>query len=109
QQSFSILPRNLSVIQGQSAELKCSVSNRRGSIQWTKDGFALGYDRDIPGFRRYSIIGNNERDFNLLITNTMIIDDAEYQCQVGPAQSNPPISHGAYLTILGKFFLPFVL
>ncbi|KAK6173113.1 hypothetical protein SNE40_016632 [Patella caerulea] len=100
QQQFSVFPSNISVIQGQTAELKCAVTNRRGSIQWTKDGFALGYDRDIPGFRRYSVIGNTEREFNLMIINTMVSDDGEFQCQVGPAANNPPISAGAYLTIL---------
>ena len=29
--------------------LPCSVANKRGILQWTKDGFGLGIQRDLPG------------------------------------------------------------
>lgn len=41
-QSFVVAPSNQSVIQGQTAILKCQVANKKGALQWTKDGFALG-------------------------------------------------------------------
>jgi len=42
QQSFIDAPRNTTVVQGQTVILRCSVANRKGRVQWTKDGFALG-------------------------------------------------------------------
>ncbi|XP_067679249.1 nephrin-like isoform X2 [Haliotis asinina] len=99
-QRFSEVPKNTSVIQGQSALLRCVVRDKQGSIQWTKDGFALGFDRSIPGFSRYSVVGSSQEEFNLNIVNTQLDDDAEYRCQVLPAQNNPPIQAFAHLTVL---------
>jgi len=42
QQSFVDAPVNTTVVQGETAILQCSVANRKGAVQWTKDGFALG-------------------------------------------------------------------
>jgi len=41
-QSFVVRPSDLSVIQGQTAVLRCRVAHMKGQLQWTKDGFALG-------------------------------------------------------------------
>lgn len=42
-----------------------------------------GYDRNVPGFPRYSIFGD-EKDgvHNLRIENARLEDDGEFQCQV---------------------------
>lgn len=42
QQSFIDAPSNTTVVQGQTVILRCSVANRKGAVQWTKDGVALG-------------------------------------------------------------------
>ena len=42
QQSFIDVPTNTTAVQGQTVILPCSVANRKGAVQWTKDGFALG-------------------------------------------------------------------
>ena len=42
QQSFVDAPVNTTVVQGQTVILRCSVANRKGAVQWTKDGIALG-------------------------------------------------------------------
>jgi len=42
QQSFVDAPVNTTVVQGETAILQCSVANRKGAVQWTKGGFALG-------------------------------------------------------------------
>ena len=66
-----------------------------------------GYDRSIPGFPRYSIIGSNSQEYNLQIINVNLDDDAIFQCQVGPAVGNPPLLAEAHLQVLGEyFFLP---
>lgn len=37
------------VLLGQEARLPCSLGAYRGLVQWTKDGLALGGERDLPG------------------------------------------------------------
>ncbi|KAL8598029.1 hypothetical protein ACOMHN_062627 [Nucella lapillus] len=99
-QRFLERPQNTSVIQGQTVVLKCVVEGRVGRIQWVKDGFALGYDRNIPGYPTYSIIDSDSREFNLMIVNTQLADDAEFQCQVTPAPNNRRLTASAYLNVL---------
>ena len=41
-QQFSIIPQDTSVIQGQTAIMKCAVQDKAGRIQWAKDGLMLG-------------------------------------------------------------------
>jgi len=66
----------------------------------------IGYERDLPGFPRYSVSGR-DRDgvFNLRIGNASVDDDATYECQVGPAPGNRPIRASANLTVLRESFL----
>ncbi|KAL8624534.1 hypothetical protein ACOMHN_005836 [Nucella lapillus] len=100
-QRFVERPQNTSVVQGQTVVLKCVVADRAGSVQWVKDGFALGYDRAIPGYPTFSMLGSEPREFNLMIANTQLNDDAEYQCQVTPGgPTHPRLTASAYLTVL---------
>jgi hypothetical protein len=48
------------------------------------------------GDRNYGI-------FNLRIQNASIEDDAEFQCQVGPAKNIQPIRASANLTVICKY------
>ena len=87
--------------------LPCSVANKRGILQWTKDGFGLGIQRDlpgecgggddddddgggddddsVPGYPRYKMVGEEEAgDFSLEISRLDTEDDAVFQCQVRP-------------------------
>ena len=63
-----------------------------------------GYSRNIPGKGgRYKVIGTNESGiWDLEIKNVSLQDDADYECQVGPANYNRPIRHRAHLHILCK-------
>ena len=45
------------------------------------------------GDRNYGI-------FNLRIQNASLDDDAEFQCQVGPAKNSDPIRTAANLTVI---------
>ena len=57
----------------------------------------------IPGFPRYSVMGDrNHGVYNLRISNVSIEDDAEYQCQVGPAKQHSAIRASAKLTVIGE-------
>lgn len=37
------------VLLGEEARLPCALGAYRGLVQWTKDGLALGGERDLPG------------------------------------------------------------
>ncbi|XP_037915549.1 nephrin isoform X1 [Hermetia illucens] len=101
QQKFRISPHDLQVLEGSEALMRCEVSNQAGQVQWTKDGFALGFSAVIPGFPRYSVLGDRAQGvYNLRISNASIEDDAEYQCQVGPAKFNSAIRANAKLTVI---------
>lgn len=41
--------------------------------------------------------------FNLRIVNASLDDDAEYQCQVGPAPGSDPMRKVATLTVICKY------
>lgn len=41
-QYFRVQPRDVKVHEGGEVTMQCEVANRAGSVQWTKDGFALG-------------------------------------------------------------------
>ncbi|XP_076325674.1 irregular chiasm C-roughest protein-like isoform X2 [Tachypleus tridentatus] len=84
QQTFAIQPADRTAIIGDTIVLPCRVLHKKGSLQWTRDGFGLGSERSLAGFPRYSMVGSDEEgDFSLQITNVSLEDDAVFQCQVG--------------------------
>uniref|UniRef100_A0A336L8S8 CSON005483 protein n=1 Tax=Culicoides sonorensis TaxID=179676 RepID=A0A336L8S8_CULSO len=101
-QRFRVTPSNLQIVEGSEALLQCEVSNLAGQVQWTKDGFALGFvSGHIPGFPRFATVGDKSQGvYNLKITNASIDDDAEYQCQVTPAKFHSAIRANAKLTVI---------
>ncbi|KAH9493473.1 hypothetical protein DERF_014217 [Dermatophagoides farinae] len=58
-QRFLIEPENLTVNIGESIILPCRVSNKAGTVQWTRDGFGLGADPRLEGFPTYSMMHND--------------------------------------------------
>ncbi|XP_022251710.1 irregular chiasm C-roughest protein-like [Limulus polyphemus] len=87
QQKFIRGPEDKTVILGEDVLLPCRVENKVGMLQWTREGFGLGSDRELIGFPRYTMVGNDEEgDFSLQIINAQLDDDAEFQCQVGAAE-----------------------
>lgn len=40
--------------------LPCRVQNKKGILQWTRDGFGLGVERNLTGFDRYTMTGSDE-------------------------------------------------
>ena len=46
---FSQQPKDEIVVAGQSVTLPCVIVGYQGMVQWTKDGLALGGERDLPG------------------------------------------------------------
>lgn len=100
-QRFRVTPHDLQILEGTDTLLRCEVAARAGKVQWTKDGFALGFSAIIPGYPRYSVLVDAPHGtYNLQIKNATLEDDAEYQCQVGPAAGNPAIRANAKLSIV---------
>ncbi|XP_070550962.1 nephrin-like [Ptychodera flava] len=101
-QSFSIVPVDTSVIEGHTAYLNCSVQNKVGTLQWTKDGFALGASRGLPGYARYRMTGNEGAgEYFLEIREVKLEDDSNYVCQVSAMAGSPTIStRAARLNVL---------
>ena len=66
----------------------------------------LGYSRKpIPGYPTYEVQVFQEKVFNLFINPVRLEDDAEFQCQVGPAgDDEPPLAETCQLTVLGDYF-----
>ncbi|XP_076051554.1 synaptogenesis protein syg-2-like [Oratosquilla oratoria] len=59
------------------------------------------FKRDVPGYPRYSYSGDASQGVhNLIISGITLHDDGEYQCQVGPTNTNPPIWAAANVTVL---------
>ncbi|XP_076331880.1 irregular chiasm C-roughest protein-like isoform X1 [Tachypleus tridentatus] len=86
-QRFIREPEDKTVILGEDVLLPCRVENKVGMLQWTREGFGLGSDRELIGFPRYTMVGNDEEgDFSLQIVNAQLDDNAEFQCQVGAAE-----------------------
>ncbi|XP_050067596.1 irregular chiasm C-roughest protein-like [Anopheles maculipalpis] len=101
QQTFRITPNDIEAVQGDEVVLRCEIEHLAGRVQWTKDGFALGFGNEIVGYPRFSLNQNHSDGvYNLRITNTSYDDAALYQCQVGPAKHNHPIRAQAKLTVV---------
>uniref|UniRef100_A0A8C3STQ7 Ig-like domain-containing protein n=1 Tax=Chelydra serpentina TaxID=8475 RepID=A0A8C3STQ7_CHESE len=91
-------PMDQVIVAGQSVTLACVVVGYQGMVQWTKDGLALGGERDLPGWARYSIVGDPAAgQHNLRIESTELGDDAVYECQATQAALR---SQRAQLTVL---------
>ena len=62
---------------------------------------STGFNRSIPGYPRYSMVGD-PRDgvHNLRIIDVRLEDDGEYQCQVGPGANSKGIRANSRLNVL---------
>ncbi|CAN9514347.1 unnamed protein product [Ophioblennius macclurei] len=102
QQAFRFEPRNLTARMGATAVLRCEVLRASGTVQWVKNGLLLGPQRSLPGFPRYSMIGNPKRgQYHLQIEKVRLEDDASYECQAGPSETSKAIvSRTTRVTVL---------
>jgi len=87
QQYFIERPENLTVIEGQPVTLKCTIGSLAGKVQWTADGFALGYDQStITSYcskcRAVSRPGAGE--YHLLVQDVELGRYNRFECQVSP-------------------------
>ena len=83
-QRFAIEPGDKTAIINDTILLACRVVNKIGNLQWTRDKFGLGTDRELKMYPRYTMTGNDEEgDYSLQIKSVSLEDDAQFQCQVG--------------------------
>ncbi|XP_018006965.1 nephrin isoform X2 [Hyalella azteca] len=100
-QSFRVRPSSVEAVVGSDVLLLCEVDDQQGDAQWTKHGFAMGFNRTLPGLPRYQMVGNAEDGVhNLRILNVSLDDDGEFQCQVTPFNNARQIRAPAVLTVL---------
>nr|XP_053633999.1 nephrin-like [Cherax quadricarinatus] len=98
---FQVRPSSVQVMTGEDVVLRCVVANQQGKAQWTKDGFALGFERGVPGYPRYQYLGDPSKgEHHLVIKGVTLEEDGEYQCQVGPTATTLPIWAAANVTVM---------
>lgn len=81
-QAFTLEPEDHSAVIGSKVMLPCRVEHKQGVLQWTKDDFGLGWQRNLSlsGFERYTMIGTDvDGDYTLQIDPVTLDDDAKYQ------------------------------
>lgn len=90
-QYFKERPGNLTVVEGESVTLRCTIGNLQGKVQWSTDGFAMGYELDT--IRSYcpkcSPKGNKLRgEYHLYVEDIQFDRFNEFECQVSPDHQN---------------------
>lgn len=67
---------------GTSLTLNCVFSHTNGNVQWTKNHFGLGVDRELMAYKRYSMVGDEKNgSYSLHIVDVNFEDEGFYQCQ----------------------------
>ncbi|CAG0918457.1 unnamed protein product [Notodromas monacha] len=60
-----------------------------------------GFNRDLPGYDRYKIIGNESAgEYKLQLKDVNLSDNVEFECQVLPAGNNPPLRAKTSVNVL---------
>lgn len=109
-QYFVKEPGDVRATLGEQVRLPCTVRNKTGECQWTKDGFGLGTDPDLTGFSRYSLDLSSSSSCDLLLDPVQHEDEGLYQCQVGAAPGVPAITSAPVtLTVTHEPGVPHIL
>ena len=51
-QALYLIPQDQTAAEGEHVTLPCRVDNKVGNLQWTRDDFGLGLNRNLKGFER---------------------------------------------------------
>ena len=73
-QEFIRQPPDKTAVIGGHIILPCQVKNKRGMLQWTRDGFGLGVERNLTGFDRYHMSGYDEEGKKIIAMGAFIDD-----------------------------------
>jgi len=71
-QRFEREPEDQTAVVGETVVMACRVLNKSGVLQWTKDDFGLGSDRNLSGFERYRMIGS-EDEGSFTLSNFIVL------------------------------------
>lgn len=74
-------------------------------MQWTKNSFGLGTDRQMKLYKRMRMTGSiSDGEYNLEIQNVSVEDDGVYECQLSWGNKDNPnqVSAPARLTVIGR-------
>lgn len=75
EQSFLREPSDQIATVGEHVTLPCRVINKQGVLQWTRDDFGLGSERDLDGFNSYQMTGSDEEGkFKNSCKNLSVVD-----------------------------------
>ncbi|CAF1114272.1 unnamed protein product [Rotaria sordida] len=100
-QFYEVKPSDISALIGSNVTIPCIIAPPHGDVQWTKDGLALGYDRQLPAFPLWSIIGDENRgEFNFFIESLKLDDEGVYACEVSPYNDAPALKQIAHIRTL---------
>ncbi|CAF4627914.1 unnamed protein product [Rotaria sp. Silwood2] len=100
-QYFQVQPHDISALIGSNITIPCVITSPHGDVQWTKDGLALGYDRQLAAFPSWSIIGDENRgEFNFFIESLKFEDEGIYACEVSPYNNAPALKQVANIKTL---------
>lgn len=101
EQRFANEPSPQTAVIGSTVVLPCRIINKVGVLQWTRDDFGLGNERELYAFKRYRMIGSDEEgDYSLRISPVTLEDDSYFQCQVTGWKDVPGVrSQTAKLTV----------
>ncbi|KAH7687794.1 Protein SYG-1 a [Aphelenchoides avenae] len=95
-------PSDTIVRPGGTARLTCRVENQKGELQWSKNEFGLGSDRDLKYYARYRMVGSvRHGEYHLLIVDASVTDEGSYQCHLA-ATDDEKMHHSseiAHLTV----------
>lgn len=102
-QEGASINQNIKAIAGASLTLPCPIMLTGDEVcQWTKDGFGLGTDPNLPGFPRLTL----GPDCVLKFDPVLVEDDGYYSCQVGQPAS---VVGGVSLRVEAEPGQPFIV
>lgn len=81
EQAFLREPFDQMASVGEHVTLPCRVVNKKGVLQWTRDGFGLGTDRNLTGYHRYRMSGSDEEGKPLASRRLCQMLDIDIYCQ----------------------------
>ncbi|GCC23114.1 hypothetical protein chiPu_0001507 [Chiloscyllium punctatum] len=100
QGSATLKRENITVLEGQSIVLNCTMDRiENSSIEWTNPKRQVLYFNNIRGIRdrRYNLVHYSKAKLFITLVNTTVEDDGVYTCLY---YNHPVISKEVYLTVL---------
>ncbi|KAL7668266.1 hypothetical protein ACOME3_008975 [Neoechinorhynchus agilis] len=100
-QTFIRPPQDTTVVEGENIIIHCELQKPHGEVQWIKDDVAMGFDRELVGFPRMEIQGDERKgQFNLLIEDTLLTDRGTYSCEVSPHRNHDNSKRIGFLNVI---------